>query len=170
MKARTGLVIGVVAALAMGGVSFAKPWRGGHPTPPPPIFSAADFDGTYVAAFRGSVTSGGDTGVLVGNGLLTATPTSATGGTVAGTETVNDGSLGDVCTGAVSGTFTVASNGTGTLTTTFTPSGTINVGTCSTSSNNESLVITSDREVSIVQTDQFLSTLGSLTLQGSPVF
>jgi hypothetical protein len=171
MRTRKGfaaILAGAALTFSGIGLAWAHDKKHHHDEPPPPTtFSASDFSGTYVAAFHGSVTSGGETGTLSGNGLLTATPTSTSGGTVAGKETLNDGALGDVCSGAVSGSYAVNTDGTGTLTTTFTPDGVINVGTCATSTNHEVIVIRSDHSVSVVQTDQNLSTLGNLSFQKS---
>jgi hypothetical protein len=170
MKRGIGLALGLAGAVAMAGVSFARPNRHDrhNPPEPPTTFSAADFNGTYVATFQGSVSSGGSSGVLTGNGLLTANPTSATGGTVAGTETINDGALGDVCSGSVNGTYSINPDGTGTWQTTFTPNGAINIGNCATSTNTASLVLRSDHSASVVQTDQYQSSLGHLSLQKMP--
>jgi hypothetical protein len=137
----------------------AHPWEGdgGEGT-----FTSADFNGIYINSFQGNVGNGV---WITGNGLLTATPTDAGDGTITGSETVND-SAGNFCPGTVSGTYTVAGDGSGGLSVTFTPNATGTVGTCSTLMETASIVIVSDKNVSVVQTNTGMSVLGNLVKQG----
>ncbi len=136
----------------------AHPWDGdgGGGT-----FTSADFSGIYVNSFQGNV--GGGVWVT-GNGLLTATPTDASNGTISGSETIND-SAGNFCPGTVSGTYTVAGDGTGGLSVTFTV-GAGSVGSCTPPPETAAIVIVSDKNISVVQTNTGMAVLGNLVRQG----
>ncbi|MGD1026148.1 hypothetical protein [Candidatus Binatus soli] len=94
-------------------------------TPTPFAFSDASLNGTYSTRFSGfwlipSTTTGNPPSLspIAGFGNLTA---DGTGNITGGTETFNAG--GSVCTGTITGTYSVNPDGTGALTLTFTSTG-----------------------------------------------
>jgi hypothetical protein len=162
-----------IVALATSGAAAGHHGKGGHSVHGSAnhwdgdggdgSFTSADFSGIYVTSFQGNV--GGGTWVT-GNGLLTATPTDAANGTISGSETVND-SAGNFCPGTVSGTYTVAGDGTGGLNVTFT-AGVGAVGTCTPPPETAAIVIVSSKHISVVQTNTGMAVLGNLHAQGQP--
>jgi hypothetical protein len=139
----TGLL--VVAALALcAGTGSSKPGSFG--------FSLRSFSGTYAASFQGGV---------AGTGTLTA---DGAGNVTAGTETVNDGT--NICVGTLTGTYTVNSSGTGTLTIIFTTTSTV-AGLCPSSPNTQTaaIVLVSDDRIEVSGTEVGLVETGSLRRQ-----
>jgi hypothetical protein len=122
------LAIGsVVSAHDHGKVPYPTPTPPSGPTatPTPSVFSDASVNGTYSTKFHGFLLIPGATpstppalSPVAGFGTATA---DGMGNITGGSETFNAG--GSVCTGAISGTYSVNADGTGTWTVTFTSTG-----------------------------------------------
>jgi len=159
-------VITLVAALSgvlmlVGAAAAHRRDRGPDPTPtvsaiptasPTPGFSDANFSGNYIYFFQGT-----DDGV----GVLTA---DGNGNIVSGSETVSDGT--NVCSGSLSGTYSVNPDGTGMLALIFTTAETV-TGSCPASpvTHTAALVMTSDRYLNTVDEDSGQLVRGHLTKQ-----
>ncbi len=169
-RSSLAVAVGFAGMLALATTGAAKEHRGHHGQANSchgdggsGSFTSADFNGIYVNSFQGNVGGGGTW--VTGNGLLTATPTDAGDGTITGSETVND-SAGNFCPGTVSGTYTVAGDGTGGMNVTFTP--TVVTTGCPILSETDAIVIASDYHISVVRTNTGMSVLGNLVKQGEP--
>jgi hypothetical protein len=133
-----------------------RPTWSAIPTPsagptPIPGFSNANFTGTYSDVFEGTVD---------GIGVVTADGNN----NITGSETFSDGI--NVCNGSVSGTYSINSNGTGTILLSFTTATTI-AGTCPSTALSQTLalVITFDGDISTIEEDPGLLVRGHLTRQ-----
>ena len=117
-------------------------------------FSLGSVRGSYATSVHGTVDA---TGTLVADGA---------GNVTGGTETVSDGT--NVCTGTITGSYTVNPDGTGTLTIHFTTTSTIH-GACPSPSNpminNAAIVVVSRNRILSSGTDPNLLESGSLTRQ-----
>lgn len=147
MRKTTLVALVACAALAVsGGLGRAHPSTG---------FSLKSLQGTYAATFQGAFDA---TGVVSADGA---------GNITGGTETVNDGT--NICVGTLTGTYTVNSDGTGTLTLSFTTTHT-NFGACPTSptTNSAAFVTVSPDKIEVSGTDTGVLVSGSLTRQVEP--
>jgi hypothetical protein len=117
-------------------------------------FSVRSVKGTYASTSHGTID---DTGTLVADGA---------GNIIGGTQTANDGT--NICTGSLTGSYTVNPDGTGTLTIIFTtdPSAP-NVGFCPTvpATSHAAMVLVSENQIEVSGTDPSLLESGSLTRQ-----
>jgi hypothetical protein len=138
----TGLAAAVALALSAG-TGAAK---GG--------FSLSRVKGTYANTFHGTIDG---TGTLIADGA---------GNIIGGTETANDGT--NVCTGSLTGSYTVNPDGTGTLTIIFTTDHTApNIGACPSVSatSHAAIVVVSKKLIDVAGTDPTVLVSGSLTRQ-----
>ena len=119
-----------------------------------PGFSLHSVKGTYASTFHGTIDG---TGTLVADGA---------GNIVGGTETANDGT--NICTGSLTGTYTVNADGTGTLTIVFTTDHSApNIGACPSISatSHAAIVLVSRKQIEVSGTDPTVLVSGSLTRQ-----
>lgn len=116
--------------------------------------AAGGLNANFAFGFAGTVISGPATGPIAGTGIFAFT----SAGTLTGTETFN--AIGTVCTGTLSGTYTLNTDGTGTITVTFTST------TCGSMAGHSSFVLSSAQDrMDLVGTDSFQVTSGAANKQ-----
>lgn len=116
--------------------------------------AAGGLNANFAFGFAGTVISRPATGPIAGNGIFAF----ASAGTLTGTETFN--AIGTICTGTLSGTYTLNTDGTGTITVTFTST------TCGSMTGHSSFVLSNAQDrMDLVGTDSFQVTSGEANKQ-----
>lgn len=117
--------------------------------------AAGGLNASFAFGFAGTVISGPATGPIAGTGIFAFT----NAGTVTGTETFN--AVGTVCNGTLSGTYTLDTDGTGTITVIFTS---ITCGVM-TGFNTSFVLSSAQHRMDLVGTDSFQVTSGAANKQ-----